>query len=77
MGRIWYECVMMKGNDLPVASAAIVAAFPASPAATAAEEALLEVPEVVGVLARLDTDVVGLISDVTFVASCSRRRPTQ
>ncbi len=56
-----------------MASAAIVAAFPASPAATAAEEALFVAPELVGVLTRDDCDALGLMVDVTFVESWSRR----
>ena len=60
------------GNGSPVASAAIVAAFPALPAATAAEEALFVAPELVGVLTRDDCDVLGLMEEVTFVESWSR-----
>ena len=56
-----------------MASAAMVAAFPAFPAAIAAEEALFEAPELVGVLTRDDCDALGLMAEVTFVESWSRR----
>ena len=52
-----------------MASAAIEAAFPAFPAATAAEEALFDAPELVGELTRDVCDALGLIADVTFVES--------
>ena len=65
----------MIGNESPVASAAMVAAFPALPAATAADEALLDAPELVGVLTRDDCDALGLMAEVTLVKSWSRRLP--
>ena len=55
-----------------MASAAIVAAFPALPAATAAEDALFVAPELVGVLTRADCDALGSMVEVTFVESWSR-----
>ena len=51
----------------------MVAALPACPAATAAEEALSDVPELVGELMKVDTAALGLMTDVTFVASCKSR----
>ena len=56
-----------------MASAAMVAAFPAFPAATAAEEALFDVPDAVGELTRDVWDALGLIAEVTFVESWRRR----
>ena len=51
-----------------MASAAIVAAFPACPAASAADAALLVAPELVGELTMLLSAVLGAIFDVTFVS---------
>ena len=60
---------------MPVASAAMVAALPALPAARAAEVTLLAVPELVGELTKPDSAAVGLMADVTFDESCSNFLP--
>ena len=58
----------MSSYSIPVASAAIVAAFPACPAASAADAALFVAPELVGELTMLLSAVLGAMSDVIFVS---------
>ena len=59
----------MASHSTPVASAAIIAAFPACPAASAADAPLFVAPELVGELTMLLTAVLGAMSDVTFVSN--------